>query len=224
MGTADLEPRRRPRQRRSRERVERILDATAELVERGGIDALTTNAIAAQSGINVASLYQFFPNKYAVVAALAARTAEQQRETMLGYAASVADQGDWRRLVEGVVDALVERMRTQRGLAALRRAVQSVPELRAAEVHADRVLADAFGDELARRAIGVDGDRREAIARTLVEAGTRLLDLAMEGGGGIEARLVVELKLMLVSYLANYFPDEVAAPAKATSPESTPSN
>ncbi len=65
-----VQPRKRPSQARSRARVQRILDATRTLLKRGGITAVTTNHIAAEADMSVASVYQYFPNKQAILAAL----------------------------------------------------------------------------------------------------------------------------------------------------------
>jgi AcrR family transcriptional regulator len=61
--------RRVPVQRRSRERVEEILKAAAELLGEGGVDALTTRSLAAHAGIPVATIYRYFDNRDAIVAA-----------------------------------------------------------------------------------------------------------------------------------------------------------
>lgn len=61
------------RQERGRHRIEVILDVAEKLVAEHGIDAVSTNRIAAQAGISPGSLYQFFANKEAVVAGLAER-------------------------------------------------------------------------------------------------------------------------------------------------------
>jgi AcrR family transcriptional regulator len=65
--------RRQPSQDRGQRRVERILDAAAEVIAEVGVDAASTNAIAARSDTSVGSVYQFFPNKEAIVHALAMR-------------------------------------------------------------------------------------------------------------------------------------------------------
>lgn len=65
--------RRLPTQARSRERVERILDAAAGLVVTEGVDGLTTRSIADSAGLPVASLYQYFADKEAVLLALCER-------------------------------------------------------------------------------------------------------------------------------------------------------
>lgn len=65
--------RRLPSQARSRERVERILDAAAQLVVTEGVDGLTTRSIADSAELPVASLYQYFADKEAVLLALCER-------------------------------------------------------------------------------------------------------------------------------------------------------
>ncbi|MCG8636488.1 MAG: TetR/AcrR family transcriptional regulator [Desulfobacterales bacterium] len=65
-----IDPRKKPFQKRSKKRVENILNATVLLLETGGIEGVTTHHIAKQAGISVASLYQYFPNKQAVISAL----------------------------------------------------------------------------------------------------------------------------------------------------------
>ena len=62
--------RRQPVQARSRETVERILDAAAVLIEEGGVDAVTTRAIAGHAGITAPSLYRFFADREQVLDAL----------------------------------------------------------------------------------------------------------------------------------------------------------
>lgn len=65
--------RRQPQQRRSQERVERILDAAAIVFDEVGFEAATTHAIAVKANTAVGSLYQFFPDKLAIFNALELR-------------------------------------------------------------------------------------------------------------------------------------------------------
>lgn len=61
--------RHQPVQRRSRERVEQILAAADELLARGGVEALTTRSLAEHAGIPVATIYRYFDNRDAIIAA-----------------------------------------------------------------------------------------------------------------------------------------------------------
>ncbi len=65
-----MAPRKNPFQKRSKKRMADILSATVRLLEKNGVEGITTHHIAKQAGISVASLYQYFPNKHAVICAL----------------------------------------------------------------------------------------------------------------------------------------------------------
>ncbi|WP_353269497.1 TetR/AcrR family transcriptional regulator, partial [Gemmatimonas sp.] len=71
--------RRRPRQSRGQKRVELLLDAAATVIATSGIEAATAEAIATQARTAKGSLYQFFPNRDAVLAALALRYSDEMR-------------------------------------------------------------------------------------------------------------------------------------------------
>jgi AcrR family transcriptional regulator len=62
--------RRQPQQRRARETVEAVLDAVVRILKRGGIEAVTTNRVAEVAGVSIGSVYQYFPDKRAIFAAL----------------------------------------------------------------------------------------------------------------------------------------------------------
>lgn len=70
MTEGSLGLKREPRQTRARQTVKRILDATAELVLELGVDGITTNKVAERASVNIASLYQYFPHKEALLSAL----------------------------------------------------------------------------------------------------------------------------------------------------------
>ena len=65
-----VNPRKSASQERSRLTVQAILDATARILVREGFDKASTNRIAEVAGVSIGSLYQYFPSKEAIVAAL----------------------------------------------------------------------------------------------------------------------------------------------------------
>ncbi len=69
-------PRKRPRQARAAATVEAIVEASARILEAEGLAGFNTNAVAALAGVSIGSLYQYFPGKEAILAALAEREAE----------------------------------------------------------------------------------------------------------------------------------------------------
>jgi len=72
--------RRQPQQKRSKERVEKVLDAAAEIFAEIGYDRATTQDIATRAETAIGSLYQFFPDKLAIFHALELRHLERVRE------------------------------------------------------------------------------------------------------------------------------------------------
>ncbi len=86
-----LRPRKRPAQARAQDTVEALLQATAELLERGGYARLTTNHVAQRAGVSVGSLYQYFPNKEALCHALAERHFQRHTERYLQHLDAMAD-------------------------------------------------------------------------------------------------------------------------------------
>lgn len=80
-----LTPRKRPRQKRSRATVEAIIEATARVLVEEGYDHASTNRIAAVAGVSVGSLYQYFPNKEALLIELC----ERHCDHMLGELVAV---------------------------------------------------------------------------------------------------------------------------------------
>jgi AcrR family transcriptional regulator len=94
-------PRKTPRQARSEATVEAILAATARILEKVGFERASTNAIARAAGVSIGSLYQYFPSKDALVAALL----ERHVSLLIALARSAFDQ-----LVEEPVPAAVRRI------------------------------------------------------------------------------------------------------------------
>ena len=68
-----LSPRKKPQQRRSRVTIDTILEATIQVLLAEGLDRITTIQIAGRAGVSVGSVYQYFPNKRALLAAVVRR-------------------------------------------------------------------------------------------------------------------------------------------------------
>lgn len=103
-----IAPRKEPRQQRSRATVDAILDATARVLVQEGYDAASTNRIALKAGVSVGSLYQYFPSKEALVAALIDRHMEEmsaQFATQIADLAGEAPQKVVREVIRGMIAA-----------------------------------------------------------------------------------------------------------------------
>jgi AcrR family transcriptional regulator len=99
----DANPRKRPRQARSRATVEAIVTAGAQVLIEQGYEGATTARVAERAGVSIGSLYQYFPNKEALIAALIERHAGEIIAIMhraLGDPASGTLEGGLRAMIE----------------------------------------------------------------------------------------------------------------------------
>jgi len=84
-------PRKSASQKRSRATVDALLEATARILIREGFDKASTNHIAAVAGVSVGSLYQYFPSKEALVAAVIDRHSQELMQTVRGELAEAVN-------------------------------------------------------------------------------------------------------------------------------------
>ncbi|WP_434631032.1 TetR/AcrR family transcriptional regulator [Chromobacterium sp. CV08] len=109
------QPRKQPRQARSRHAVAAILEAAARILARDGYAAFNTNRVAELAGVGVGSLYQYFPNKQALLAALHRRHGEQTLEALAAALAHGAGRPP-RAQLAAMVAATLDLHRRELGL------------------------------------------------------------------------------------------------------------
>ena len=97
-------PRRVPSQRRSRERVERILAAATTLIAEGGSDTMRMSDVAERAGVSIGSLYQYFPDKAAIIRVLAERYDALGRICVETELAQVHDEISLREALARILD------------------------------------------------------------------------------------------------------------------------
>jgi AcrR family transcriptional regulator len=198
--------RRSPRQARARERVARILDTAEELFGEMGYEAATTNQIAARAGVPIGSLYQFFPNKEAIVSAVATRYQEQAGAALdlgcgPGAAALPAPE-----LAARLLDTMVEFGMAHMGFTKIVLQTGASPHLAG--------VATGLMDMSSARLAAILADRRPALpdaeralaARVAMTAVMALLALATaakpRGEEQVKA-ILAEAHLLLAAYLSS---------------------
>ncbi|HOY82373.1 MAG TPA: TetR/AcrR family transcriptional regulator, partial [Rhodoglobus sp.] len=118
-----------PVQARSTARLTALLDAAAAVVDEIGFERLTTAMVAERAGASIGTVYRYFPDRIALLQALAARNLER---VLSRLADEVVDErhADWGSALEGGFDILVDAFRTEAGFRGLR--VGDVIDLRPA--------------------------------------------------------------------------------------------
>lgn len=191
--------RRAPVQQRSADRLARILDSCAGLLDETGYEQLTTRAVAERAEVPIGSVYRFFSNKRALVDALALRNLDTYADRI---AARLADlpADDWRAAIDAVLDEYLAMKRSVPGFAL----VDFGPPFPAAGAadDANRRLADRLAVLLAGH-LGRRPD--EGLSRAIlvsVEAADALLQLAFRTEPSGDAAIVAETRTLVRSYLA----------------------
>ncbi len=199
--------RRQPRQARSQERVSQILDVAEQMFIAEGYNATTTNAIATRAKVPIGSLYQFFPDKAAIVQALARRYAEQLHDRFAALDSEELSKLSLSDYVDQIIDLTNQFFADYPGYHAIFMQVQStIPELAEIENAADAQLIQDLATSLAQYDADLQVADYEAIAFVIVKTIGTLLWLSLGQAGEFRQRLVTETKRFTVSYLQSYFP------------------
>lgn len=194
--------RRTPAQARSRERVERILDAASRIVVDHGVDVLTTRGIAAEAEIPVASLYQYFSDRDAVLLALVERdTLEMDEQVRTDLAA--LEVLSVRSVVETTMRAYVKVYERRPDFVEIwlrGRTNTAVHDFGRAHNRrtAAEVRAFAIGAGLAKP------DLPDHAAELAVEIGDRVFQLAYERDDAGDAAVIEEGIAMVAGYLEKF--------------------
>ncbi|MFF2088392.1 TetR/AcrR family transcriptional regulator [Nocardia sp. NPDC058176] len=165
----DDRPRKTPRQQRSRQTVDTLLEAAAQVFSREGITA-TTNRIAERAGLSIGTLYQYFPNKEAMLHALAERhllDAGQQLGAV--FAQLRADEPPFDESMRAIMVVVADLHRERPALHALlhRVALRLPGELAAMQAFEDHLVAEI---EFHLRRCDRGGSDPLLTARTVVHA------------------------------------------------------
>ncbi len=193
-------PRKQPKQGRSRRTVGRILDAAARVFAEAGYEDATTNRIAEQAGVSVGSLYQFFPNKAALLHALQ-REWLARVEGEMGAALSPEPARPLGAVIDGVIAAFEtldrERPGMLRVLSGQRAGEAPAPNLD--NVH--RTVAGQVERFLTVHAPRLPAERRPAVADLCVHVCDGLFELGTPSIGGFDPKVVREVRVALLAYL-----------------------
>ncbi|MDJ0343113.1 TetR family transcriptional regulator [Streptomyces sp. H10-C2] len=195
--------RRTPVQQRSTERLTRILDACAELLDEGGYESLSTRAVAARAAVPIGSVYRFFCNKRAMADALAHRNLDRYLDRVTARLAEPASAAPGRRRTGGLlsldlaIDVVVDEYIAMKGVTPGFELVEFGISGEPNHHLADRLLALLAGR------LGLDPE--DVYTRLTfvisVEAADALIQLAFRTDPSGDPAVIAETKRLLRAYL-----------------------
>ncbi|WP_193614911.1 TetR/AcrR family transcriptional regulator [Nocardioides lijunqiniae] len=197
---------REPQQGRSRETVERILEAAEQEISGRGVAAAGTRAIAARAGLSVGALYRFFPDKDAIVDALTRRYLADLTPAYAATVAQVAPGADLAQVVRTLVSQAAELQLAHPGYYRLTEELP--PEDGDSPAHQVREsVVDLFVGALRSAGVGTPGGDPTEVRRVValcVETVRHTLGRAPVDAEGREAA-VEELSGMVAAYVQARF-------------------
>jgi AcrR family transcriptional regulator len=189
-----------PRQKRALKTRQKILDATLELLEQSGIENISTNLIARRAGVNIASLYKYFPDKYAILHELAQAFGQRQADLICAFLKTASLQSSIKTVCDGLVDAVIEGTRGGKALVQLQRSLIASPELLKAYRATNYKIGQSLMPFFRQWGIDLEGPALEMTMLCIGETFSALQDLALSRDANYDQAVVDELKLILSAY------------------------
>ncbi len=184
--------------------MERILDASASLLADMPVEKITTAAIAEKAGVPIGSVYQYFPNKLAVLAEVARRVME---EVDLKTASLIAEDFGvlpWDQAIDRAIDATMQGYAEQPGYIQLLLSLRPTQEFGAITNESNERVAAMLAMHPALQRV-IPPHRILLVTRAAVRAVNSLQDWALaEEDPEMANQIIGEMKTLLKGYLAVY--------------------
>ncbi|MBY6189401.1 TetR/AcrR family transcriptional regulator [Microbulbifer agarilyticus] len=203
-----LSPRREPVQARARERARQILDTTGYLLERVGLNDLTTILIAKELGVSVGSVYHYFPNKHAILYAMGEQWLASLTERLNELAASHLERLSLREFLDELLSRWLSVYREQRGLLPLVQAMWGVPELHELDERHDELVINHLMRMFSRLGFTCPPNESNRLARATLETCHAMLLVVVNQAGVRSERTREDLLNMLMVLLEPHRNDE----------------
>lgn len=184
--------RRAPSQKRAKERVERILGVAAALIAERGSDAMKMSEVAERAGISIGSLYQYYPDKGAIIRTLAERYNAVGRICIAEELAKAGDVSGFARAFETLIDIYYANFLAEPVMRDIWFGAQADKALRAFQLAESRLNGDLVAEALLRVDPRADGEATRLSALTVMHLGEEAMRLAIsvdrpEGDAVVEA-------------------------------------
>ncbi len=200
-GQRKLTPRNQPVQQRAMARRSQILTVTADLLEEVGQDDLTTILVAKRVGISVGTLYHYFPNKYAIMHALAEQWLGEMDIALQALESEAIEAYSVKKFVERSVERMLGVYRNQQGLLPLVQAMYGVPELKELDVMHDELIIASMARMFKRMDISSESHELRRLGRTYLELSHALILVVVNQNKPDGIKTLSELKHLSLALL-----------------------
>ncbi|WP_300755143.1 TetR/AcrR family transcriptional regulator [Janthinobacterium sp.] len=187
-----------PQQQRGALRMQTMLAAAAEVIGEAGYDAATMTAIAARSASSIGAVYQYFPNKDAIVRALRAQYGDEMERLWDGLIAE-ADQLSVLELSERIIDLMVDFATERPAYFAVLNASLNYRR----DADARHRLRERFGRAFQQKQPALSDEQALRLANVALQVVKSLNPLLSQADVAERAQLVAEFKLALSGYLSS---------------------
>jgi AcrR family transcriptional regulator len=177
-----------------------MLDACASLVDEIGYEALTTTLLAERAGVAIGSVYQFFPDKRAIVQALTLRNLEAYL-SRLNARADAVQFNHWWDVVDAAIDEYIAMHRDVPGFRTLHFGDVVDVHLLDEEKDNNTIIAEQLAAVLVNHFGAAAGQRLDFALAIAVEAGDALIKLAFRRDPEGDPEVLAEAKALIREYL-----------------------
>ena len=196
-----IDLRRQPRQQRAMQRVDAILDATEAIFAEVGFAAASTNAIAARAETNIASLYQYFPNKETILACVVDRYQKQYHEVVSQNLTDDCYNMPFSALIDRLTESVISLHGSHRIAQPFFMGVGASNEFAAAEQQIYAEIIARTDTILSIRLPSQNAVQRQAVVQVLFRTMQNLVVLADTSRVEQRGQIISGLKTMLRAYL-----------------------
>lgn len=193
--------RKRPSQERSRDTVEKLLNVTEQLLEEPGLDRLTTVLIAKHAGLSVGTLYEYFPNKQAILFALASRWIEKMEILLTENEVEDEQFVNWLQWYDSYFNAVLALYREEKGVVRYYDMLVSVLELRELDLKMDEMIVDYLTRSLLSFFPQLDLSNIEVMNRMIITSMHNVFRFAVNMPDPQQTRMINNLHFLIQSLI-----------------------
>ena len=185
------------RQKRSRETVELILSAAADLLEEVGFEQLSTNMICKRARLTPPAMYRYFPNKYAVLKEMGERLMARQNALLRDWTLAAEDLDQLEAQIARLLEDTIRVTRETQAGGWIMRSLHATPILSDVRRHSHRMVSQALSEQVLANWPELDPAHVALANRLGVETGYALVEMVFDEPDLDHAELVRRAASML---------------------------